>query len=201
MRNGPQVDRTTEYLRDTWLPTAQRAGIAPVGVFASFIAPQNPTVLLVASYPSLAMIGELEFDAGYIRMENSVLTPFSSMPQIEIPPAAGDQRIFELRTYESIDERALATKIKMFDDDEIGIFRRCGIQPVFFGRTIIGRDQPNLTYMVTFKDLAAREQAWNKFASDPEWQKLRATPGLTDAEIVSNVSSSIYRPLPFSPLR
>ena len=26
---------------------------------------------------------------------------------------------------------------------------------------------------------------------DPEWQKLRATPGLTDAEIVSNVTSSI----------
>src|SRR3954452_23871985 len=95
MRNGPQVDRTSAYLRDAWLPAAQRAGIAPVGIFASFIAPQNPTVLLVASYPSLAMIGELEFDADYMRMENSVLTPFSSLPQIEIPPAS-EQRIFEL---------------------------------------------------------------------------------------------------------
>ena len=87
----------------------------------------------------------------------------------------------------------MSRKIRMFDEDEIRFFRRCGIQPVFFGRTIIGRDLPNLTYMVTFEILAAREQAWRTFIDDPEWQTLRSTPGLTDAEIVSNVTSSIYR--------
>ena len=39
------------------------------------------------------------------------------------------------------------------------------------------------------------------YQADPEWQKLRATPGLTDPEIVSNISNSILRPLAFSPIR
>jgi hypothetical protein len=55
--------------------------------------------------------------------------------------------------------------------------------------------------MLAFDDLSHREQAWKAFAGDPEWQKLRATPGLSDAEIVSNISSAILRPLPFSPIR
>ena len=89
----------------------------------------------------------------------------------------------------------------MFDDTEIKIFRRCGMLPVFFGETLIGRNLPNLTYMLAYDDLAAREKVWRAFAADPEWQKLRATPGLTDAEIVSNISNSILHPLPFSPIR
>ena len=199
MRNGSQVDRTTAYLRDVWLPEMQKASVGPVGIFSSLIGPQNPTILTVVSREPLAVISDTDFDADYVRMESSILKSFRTVPQIE-PPTAGEHRVFELRTYESTNDRTLSRKIQMFDDGEISIFRRCGIVPVFFGRTIIGRDQPNLTYMVTFDDLADRERAWRTFAADPEWQKLRATPGLTDAEIVSNVTSSIYRPLPFSPI-
>jgi hypothetical protein len=199
MRNGPQVDRTTAYLRDVWLPEMQKAGVGPVGIFSSLIGPQNPTILTVVNREPLAVMSGSDFDADYGRMESSILQSFRTVPQIEAPKA-GEHRVFELRTYESTNDRTLSRKIQMFDDDEISIFRRCGIVPVFFGRTIIGLDQPNLTYMVTFDDLADRERAWRTFAADPEWQKLRATPGLTDAEIVSNVTSSIYRPLPFSPI-
>ena len=49
--------------------------------------------------------------------------------------------------------------------------------------------------------LTARDKAWRAFGSDPDWQKLRATPGLSDAEIVNNISNMILRPLPFSPIR
>jgi hypothetical protein len=89
----------------------------------------------------------------------------------------------------------------MFNEGEIAIFRRCGILPVFFGETVIGRNMPNLTYMVAFDDLAARERAWRAFGGDPEWKKLRAMPGYADSEIVSNISNAILRPLPFSPIR
>jgi hypothetical protein len=89
----------------------------------------------------------------------------------------------------------------MFDDAEIKIFRRCGMLPVFFGETLIGRNLPNLTYMLAYDDLAARDKVWKMFGADPEWQKLRSTPGLTDPEIVSNISNAILRPLPFSPIR
>ena len=89
----------------------------------------------------------------------------------------------------------------MFDDAEIGIFRRLGMTPVFFGQTLIGRNLPNLSYMLAFDDLAARERLWRTFGADAEWQKLRVQPGLSDAEIVSSISNTILRPLPFSPLR
>jgi len=73
--------------------------------------------------------------------------------------------------------------------------------PVFFGTTFVGRDMPNLTYMLAYDDLAARDKTWSAFGKDPGWQKLRATPGLSDPEIVSNISNAIVRPLAFSPIR
>jgi hypothetical protein len=90
----------------------------------------------------------------------------------------------------------------MFDDDgEIDIFRRCGMLPVFFGETIAGADMPNLTYMLAFENLAAREKAWRTFGSHPDWQKLRSRPELSDALLVSNISNAILRPLAFSSIR
>jgi hypothetical protein len=89
----------------------------------------------------------------------------------------------------------------MFESGEAGVFRRLGMSPVFFGQAMVGHNLPSLTYMLAFDDLAARERLWRAFGSDPEWQKLRAQPGLSDAEIVSNISSVILRPLAFSPIR
>jgi hypothetical protein len=222
MRNGPQVERTTRYLQRGWMPAAQRAGVGPLGFFNCTIGPQSPFILSVTSYPSLAAIetaheklaADKEFQAAvdeynsstelsYIRMESSLLYAFASIPAIEIPPEreGGGSHIFELRTYESPNEKAGARKVKMFDDAEIAIFRRSGMRPVFFGQTMIGANQPSLTYMLAYDDMEAREKAWSAFGKDPEWQKLRVTPGLTDPEIVSNITNAILRPLGFSPVK
>jgi hypothetical protein len=52
--------------------------------------------------------------------------------------------------------------------------------------------------MLTFEDMAARERGWATFRADPEWKQFWSTPGLTDAEIVSNVTSILLRPAPYS---
>jgi len=142
-------------------------------------------------------------EPSYVRMDSALLRAFDSIPGIEVPPGGAKRapRIFELRTYESPNVKASKTKIKMFDDAEIKIFRRCGMLPVFFGETLIGRNLPNLTYMLAYDDLAARDKVWKAFGADAEWQKLRSTPGLTDPEIVSNISNAILRPMPFSAIR
>jgi hypothetical protein len=190
MRNGTQIQRTSDFLAKFYLPAAQRMGIGPVGFFNALIAEQSPFVLSLTSYPSLSametamekMAADKEFQKGlgdfnsaselsYIRMENSVLRAFDSIPGIEVPSRDGKRapRIFELRTYESPNAKASKTKIKMFDDAEIKIFRRCGMLPVFFGETLIGRNLPNLTYMLAYDDLAMRDKVWKTFGADPEW--------------------------------
>jgi hypothetical protein len=222
MRNGSQVDRTQTFLAKHYLAAAQRAGAGPLGFFGSVVAEQSPFVLVVASYPSITafeaasekLAADPEFrkasdeynsmtELSYVRMENALLRAFDSMPAVEVPrsDAKRPPRLFELRTYESNNLKANKRKIKMFDDAEIAIFRRCGMLPVFFGETIVGPNLPNLTYLLAYDDWAAREKAWRTFSADPEWQKLRVQPGLTDPEIVSNISNALLRPLPFSPIR
>jgi hypothetical protein len=83
----------------------------------------------------------------------------------------------------------------MFNDAEIGIFKRTGLTPVFFGDTLIGTRMPNLTYMLTFKDTAELTERWAAFRDDPEWKELSHRPGNSDAEIVSNISNLYLSPL------
>jgi hypothetical protein len=123
------------------------------------------------------------------------------MPELKPPPASTSGHIFEMRTYESNNAATLAKKIDMFNNGEMQIFQRLGMNPVFFGEALIGARLPHLTYMLAYEDLAARDRVWKAFGSDPEWLRLRATPGLSDAEIVSNISNIILRPAAFSDIR
>ena len=89
----------------------------------------------------------------------------------------------------------------MFNNGEMQIFERLGMRPIFFGETIVGPKQPNLTYMLSYDSLAARDELWHAFGSDPEWKKLSTQPELKDEQIVANISNVILRPLWFSVIR
>jgi len=93
--------------------------------------------------------------------------------------------------------KAAKKKIEMFNEGgEIAIFKKTGLQPVFFGETIIGPKLPNLTYMLVFDDMAMRDERWGTFGGDPDWKKLRANPAYKDA--VSNTTDIILRPAQYS---
>ncbi|MGI8745061.1 MAG: NIPSNAP family protein [Bryobacteraceae bacterium] len=224
MRNttANQMQRTTDFLSKGAVPALERAGIGPLGFFTSVIGEESPYILALATFPSLAdMETAREKEAqdrdyqkardaynampglGYARLESSLLRCFESMPRPEVlpPDPKRPPRIFELRMYESDNGSTLSRKIKMFNEGEIAIFKRLGMRPVFFGETIVGRNMPNLVYMLSFDGLAARESAWRAFSDDPEWKQLRSKAGNSDAEIVSNISNAILRPLPFSQIR
>lgn len=222
LRNGTQPERANQFFPHHYLPAAQRSGASVVGLFNAVIAPQAPFFLTLQAFPSFAaieasrakLIADAEFqkaagqyfaaaETAFVRIESSIMKCFDGFPSVKPPAGGADRpaRIFELRTYESNDFHTLRRKIKMFEDGEAGIFQRLGMAPVFFGETIIGRNQPSLTYMLSFENLAAREQLWAKFGADPEWKKLRTTPGLADAEIVSNISNAILRPAANSQIR
>jgi hypothetical protein len=222
LRNGTQPERANAFFPKHFAAAAQRAGAATVGMFNAVIAPQQPFFLILQAYPSFEaieagrnkLIADPDFQKAaeqyfarpeppFVRIESSILKTFDGFPSVKPPAGGADRpaRIFELRTYESNNFHTLRKKVGMFNDGEAGIFQRLGMSPVFFGETIVGRNQPSLIYMLSFENLAAREQLWSKFGADPEWKKLRATPGLLDSEIVSNISNAILRPASNSQIR
>ena len=222
LRNGTQPERANAFFPQHFAAAAQRAGASVVGMFNAVIAPQAPFFLILQAFPTFEaieagrakLIADAEFQKAasqyhegaeppYVRIESSILKTFDGFPSVKPPAGGADRpaRIFELRTYESNNFQTLRKKIGMFNSGEAGIFQRLGMAPVFFGETIVGKNQPNLTYMLSFENLAAREQLWSKFGADPEWKKLRATPGLLDSEIVSNISNAILRPASHSQIR
>ncbi len=219
LRRGTMPTRFDDFYRDVALPAWNRAGVSPVGVFDVTVGNDLPSkyVLLPAKSLDALEAARQKFDAdpavrnaeftkasptdsAYVRKESSLMVAFSSIPKLELPTqtAAQQPRVFELRTYESHSKAANLKKIEMFDTGEIGIFRRTGLTPVFFGETIVGTRLPNLTYMLVFPDMATREKNWDTFRADPEWKKLSATPGYTDAEIVTNISNTILKPTAYS---
>ena len=54
MRTGPQVERTTGYLRDVFLPAAKRNGFGPLGFFSPVVGERSPYILSFAPIPRLA---------------------------------------------------------------------------------------------------------------------------------------------------
>jgi hypothetical protein len=215
LRNGTQMARLHDYLSQVYLPLCRKAGAGPVGCFTNVIGPDSPSLLVVTGYASLAQLEALRekeepelrpapaADPPYLRRETWLLRGIRSVPRIEPPPVQEGRppRLFELRIYESHDERANREKIAMFDQAETAILRRCGLLPVFFGQALFGSRLPNLTYMLAYDDMAAREKAWAAFREDPEWRKISRQPGWTDPEIVTNISNSLVRPTPYSAIR
>lgn len=217
LHTGVMATRLGTYLKDAFVPAVGRLGIGPVGVFNVAVG-EGPTVHVLIPHPDaasvLTLVDRLAKDAEYvkaaeplrglpsgdppyIRVDSTLSVGVPSFPGIAKPAgaSAGPGRLFELRTYRSHSVLAHRKKVEMFEQGgELGIFKRVGLETVFFARDVAGAGLPSLTYMLVFADAATREKSWDVFRQDPEWLKLRAQPGYADAEIVSGITSTILRP-------
>jgi len=77
----------------------------------------------------------------------------------------------------------------MFNTAEIKIFREVGLNPVFFGETLSGSKQPNLTYMLGFNNMDEQTGNWKKFGAHPEWKKLSNMPEYADKAILCGITN------------
>lgn len=221
LRRGPMQKLLDDYLREAAIPALNRAGVKPVGVFNVMVGPDSPCTYVFIPYKNLNefinvhlhlyedkeyqqagadFINAPPTSPAYIRFESSLMVAFEGMPKLEIPAAVAEKksRIYELRIYESHSMKAHLKKVEMFNKGEIALFRRTGLQPVFFGQTLVGGKLPNLTYMLVFDNMQTRDKNWGVFASDPEWKKMSAAPGYTDPEIVTNITNIFLRPASYS---
>jgi hypothetical protein len=67
--------------------------------------------------------------------------------------------LWELRTYRSSESRPAALA-----QEFASIFARAGIRPLS-----VTAEGPNLTYLIPFENLTARDRAWTAVTADPKW--------------------------------
>ncbi|MBC7815756.1 MAG: NIPSNAP family protein [Planctomycetaceae bacterium] len=212
-----------QKLFDAWaekalIPALNRLGPKSVGVYSENLPAGRPAIYHIVVFYENAeqwasvtakLASDAEYQKGaaeylavqatdpvYDRVESSLFRAFETMPKVEKP--AGKSQMYNLRIYESHNEAAGQKKIEMFNQGEIAIFRRVGLNPVFFGEAIAGSRMPNLTYLLAFNDDRARTDAWGKFGGDSEWKKLRAIPEYEDKKIVSKITNKLLTPTSYS---
>jgi hypothetical protein len=112
----------------------------------------------------------------YVRIETILLEAF---PTCRITPPPGPaqgysaDRIYELRSYEGPTEQYFANKVQMFNQGgEITLFDKLGFHAVFYASVLSGAHMPNLMYMTSFDNMAARDEHWKNFRRDPTWKQL-----------------------------
>ncbi len=217
---GPERGRVEKFYEEVAIKALNDMGIGPVGVFRVKYGFNQPSLYVLIQHKNLesfatvndklmkndwfrekgeAFLNTPLSDPAYNRIEKILYRAFEDMPTIEVPEAklANNSRIYELRIYESHNLKAAKKKIDMFNEGgEIAIFKKTGLQPVFFGETLAGPMMPNLTYMLVFDSMEERDKNWKTFVDHPDWKKLAADPQYADT--VSNISDIILSPAPFS---
>lgn len=106
--------------------------------------------------------------------------------------------IYEYRVYH-VTPGKLPTLNARFAEITVPLFKKHGMEVVGFWESVIGTSN-TLHYMLGFRDLAHREQAFASFAADPEWQKAREATEV-DAPLVQYITNTILRPTPYSPMQ
>lgn len=216
IKTQAQKDLFDTFMAQAAIPALNRIGISPVGVFRSqeVISPiyvllrhRSPESFTLATQKLLADQEYLSKGASFLnapssspaydRVESSVMVAFSGMPHLETPIKVKD-RVFQLRTYESPSVKTGQKKIEMFNQGELAIFRRTGLNPVFFGETLVGPKIPNLTYMLVFNNMPEQKANWKRFISDPEWKKLSAIPAYANKKIISGITNLNLIPADYS---
>lgn len=209
-------DRQVEdYFEHTAIPALNRLGISDIGLFNVKYGPNAPTLYVLIPHNNAdsvmnyqqALLDDAEYTkaaASYLEtssaapafkhFDRSLMRAFHGIPRVESPKAAlGQNRIFELRVYQSHNYLKGQKKIDMFNvGGELQIFRDTGLRPVFFGESLFGPLMPNLTYLLAFTDMAERDRNWGKFSADERWNTLKQLDEYKDT--VSNINDFILRP-------
>lgn len=208
-----------DWFSNALLPKLSKIHPGAAIVLEALIAPHVPQLLFVAGFSSLEefasmnskLTGDAELNAAYEKLERGPEPPFESQTITLLEAAAYSPeiitgkrekpRLFELRVYHSPTRSQLRALHERFAGPELRIFHRTGIFPVLYSSTLVGPNMPNLTYLIPFDSLAAREQAWEAFGAHPDWIKTRKESVDKFGQISSVSEIAIYRATPYSPVK
>jgi len=195
--DAAKQEAVVNYLDGALIPALNRIGVKTVGVFLPTSGkPEVPltdvyVLIPYADVNQFAGSGDAlaaddvyaaaatEFmaasakDPAYARLESRLMKAFSGMPILEVPKGDNEERLLELRIYESHNTQKARLKVEMFNDGEIEVMKDVKLGPVFFGETLISNDAPNLTYMLSAPSEEAHGEHWGRFGKHPRWQELK----------------------------
>jgi len=186
------------YLKDAYIPALHRLGVPVVGVFKPVEADTAFGKLVYVFTPFKTSeqyfqindklekdkvfleAGKAFLDAPYDnppfkRYESVFMKAFSKMPAFRVPnfTTSREERIYELRSYESATEARATKKIQMFNEGgEIGIFESIGANAVFYAQVLLGSQKPRLIYMTSYADMKSHDEHWKAFGATDGWKKL-----------------------------
>lgn len=189
-----------KYLRDAFIPAMHRAGINNIGVFKPVQTDTASGKLVYVFIPYKTseqyfnVITALEKDKAYLeagkefldapyddppftRYESIFMKAFSFMPEMKEPvyTTPRNERIYELRSYESATIEKARKKIHMFNEGgEMAIFEKIGSNAVFYGQVLFGSLKPRLMYMTTYANMKSHDEHWAAFRAHPDWKVLSA---------------------------
>ena len=222
LKTSRQEARIDSFLQRQYLPALHAAGIPVIGVFKpiSNDTATDKRVYVFTPFTSLQQWEKIDKEvtakllaAGgsyetaaytnptYNRQETILIKAFDEMAGLMAPKldAPHNERVYELRSYESASEKIFRSKVQMFNaGGEIKLFDRLGFNGIFYGEVVFGPKMPNLMYMTSFANMPAREAHWKAFGSDPEWKKLSAQPEYQHN--VSHIDITFLRPTDYSGL-
>ena len=221
MHQGPQGGQLDQWLTQRAIPLHQKHGFAPMGFFHVSIGDFTPKLIQVIAYRSLAereaRWAALEADPDWTAIVNELAAdlnqpafddlevrflkalPFS--PAWEPTPADKKHKIYEIRTYQSPSQRQLGVLTHRFASGEVDVFHRSGFVPVLYSHEIAGPMMPNLTYLIPFDSIEARDEEWSKFGRDPQWKTLLAESNRLGGDVVKQITNYILSPTSYSALR
>ncbi len=218
LQQGTQTARVHEWLSKAILPKMTALNAGPFIVLEAVIAPHTPEVVMIAGFQNFDDIrtvqakldSDPELQAAAAKIESGPEPLFQSLTSSvleatayspEIAAQKHDKpRYFEIRQYHSPTWSQLRALHERFAGPEIRVFHKCGIFPILYTSTLIGDNMPNLTYLIPFDSLGAREKAWDAFAVDPDWIKARKESIGAHGQITIVNQISIYRATPYSPV-
>lgn len=210
------------YLQTALIPALHSLDIKSVGVFKAIAndTAVNKTMYVLIPIKSLNAVDEIsemllkdeKFKSdskeyantlynspAYSRIETMLLKAFSATPVMKFPQlnSPKNERVYELRSYESASEKIFRKKVHMFNEGgETEIFKKLNFNAVFYSEVIAGGKMPNLMYMTTFENKEDRDAHWASFRDDADWANLKSKP-----EYQNNVSRNetiFLRPTDYS---
>lgn len=107
--------------------------------------------------------------------------------------------IYELRIYKAAANQMPALQAR-FRDHTLALFERHGITSVAYWTNLVGGHNDELTYLLSYESMGARQTAWAAFMADPDWQRVfQESSAAAGGALTAWIDNRFLTPTDFSP--